>query len=212
MSNHGAKARIGMIGRRSAYPALQIVIEAFEPTRGAQEVTVPLGMALEHRKIGDGSPEVGAETTDGSWLRDAIAADHGAIALQHGREPFGVPDVPKVVQDRIAAAAFFFGGEMVVVDANRLADIAQLMKEAPLFSSAKVDGIEGCAETSTAIVDDELEAVFGPDSQRFQFAENSQPVRFILFGRQPPGEDFGVRLLWPHAQGNENRTLDAALD
>ncbi len=56
MSNHGAKARIGMIGRRSAYPAPQIAVEAFEPTRGAQEATVPLWMALEHRKIGDGSP------------------------------------------------------------------------------------------------------------------------------------------------------------
>ncbi len=153
----------------------------------------------------------GVETTDGSWLRDAIAADHGAMALEHGREPFGVPDVPKVVQDRIAAAAFFFGRKLVV-DANHMADIAQLVKEATLFGSAKVDGMEGCAETSTAIVDDEFEAVFAPDAQRFQFAEKSQPVHLILFDCLPPGEDLGVRLLWPHAQGNEKQTLDAALD
>ena len=90
-------------------------------------------MALEHSEIGDGGSEVGAKTTDGCGLRGAIAADNCEIPLEHGRELFCVPDVTEVAQDRIAAAAFFFGGELVVVNANGMADIAQLVKEAALL-------------------------------------------------------------------------------
>ncbi len=156
-------------------------------------------MALEHREIGDGGSEVGAKTTDSSWLRGAIAADNCEIPLEHGRELFCVPDVTEVAQDRIAATAFFFGGELVVVNANGMADIAQLMKEAALLGGAKVDGVECCAEAGTAIVDDEFEAIFAPDTQRFQFAEESQPVIFILLVGQTPGDDFGMFCLWPDA-------------
>ncbi|MCB0138163.1 MAG: hypothetical protein KDD75_23890, partial [Caldilineaceae bacterium] len=61
-------------------------------------------------------------------------------------------------------------------------------------------------------MDDEFEAIFAPDTQRFQFTEKSQPVTFILLVGQTPGNDFGVLCLWPDAQCNENRALDTALD
>src|SRR5690606_32913353 len=108
--------------------------------------------------------------------------------------------------------AFFFGGELVVVNANGMADIAQLVKEATLLGGAKVNGVECCAEAGTAIMDDEFEAIFAPDAQRFQFAEESQPVAFILLVGQTPGDDFGVFCLWPDSQRNQNRALDTALD
>ena len=107
-----------MIGSCSAYPAPQITVEAFEPTRGAQEAAVPVWMALEHGEISDGGPEVGAETTDGGWLLGAVPADNVTVTLADSGQPFGVPDVLEVAQDRRAAAAFFLVGELVVVDAN----------------------------------------------------------------------------------------------
>ena len=124
VSDHGTKASIGMIGRGSAYPASQITVEAFEPTRSAQEAVVSIWMAQEHSEIGDSGPEVVAETTDGFWLGGAVAADNRAITLEDSGQPFGVPDVPEVAQDRRAAAAFFFVGELVVVDANGIVEIA----------------------------------------------------------------------------------------
>ena len=65
-----------MIGSGGTNPAPQITVEALEPTGGAQETAVPVWMALEHSEIGDGGTEVGAQTTDGCWLRGAIAADN----------------------------------------------------------------------------------------------------------------------------------------
>jgi len=57
--------------------------------------------------------------------------------LEHGSELFGIPDVTEVAQDRSAAAAFFFGGELVVVNANGMADIAELVKEATFSVAPK---------------------------------------------------------------------------
>jgi len=45
--------------------------------------------------------------------------------------------VTEVAQDRSAAAAFFFGGELVVVNANGMADIAELVKEATFSVAPK---------------------------------------------------------------------------
>ena len=116
-------------------------------------------MAFLQEKIGDGGAEVAPEGGDGVGLGRAIFLEDLEGAAQNGGALFGLKDCDEIAVNGAALAAAFGGGE-VVVDANGLPDIAELMEEAALFDGVKVDGGQGCAEATAAIVDDQFQPQF----------------------------------------------------
>ena len=209
MSEHGAKAGVRMVGRGSALPAAQTAIEAFKATGGAKVFDVPVGVTCMEGKVGDGGPEVAAQASDRLGLGGAIAAYDLAIALEHGSEALGLPNLVKVTEDGFAPPPLFLAGEIFIRKTDGMVEVAQLMEKTALLGGAKVDGVEGCTQAAAPVMDDQFQPMLATDAQRFEFAQESQPLRFILLGGQTPGQDFRPPRLRPDAQSNEDRSLDA---
>ena len=148
-----------MIGQGRPCSPTEAAVEAFKPAGGAEMGHVPVGVTFVHGKVGDGRPEVAAETMHGLWLCQAILADDVAIALEHGGESFGLPNVVEVAENGFALPALFLAGEVFAADTNGVVEVAQFVEEAALLCSAEVDDVKGGTEARPAIMDDEFQAV-----------------------------------------------------
>ena len=73
---------------------------------------------------------------------------------------------------------------------NGLPDVAELVEQAALFDGIKVDGGQGGAQATAAIVNDQFQAGFAAQALLFQLAQEGQPAFGVLAVGQVPGQDF----------------------
>ena len=128
MGEHGAEAGIGVIGGSGPYPAPEAAIESFQPAGGAEVKERPVGVTCVKGKLGDSGPKVTAQTGDRFGLGGAIETHHLMIAVEHSGEPFGLPNLVKVVENGFAPPPLFLAGEVFVRETDGVVKIAQLME------------------------------------------------------------------------------------
>ena len=133
-------------------------------------------------EVSESRAEIRAEATDGIWLGGAVKTDDLAVTAEGSRRLFGLPDVVKVAEDGFALTLLLLAGQGLVADMNGVVEVAQLVEEAALLGSAKMDDIHGGAETSPAIMDHQLQPIVAMHACRFQVAEKVEPVVAIFLG------------------------------
>ena len=140
LSEQKGESGIGMIGGSSPDTSAEGAIKTLQATGGTEMRRIPVGMAQEDLKKGDGRAKVVTESAHGVGLRGAVAANDGEVTEKHGGEAFGLPDVMKVTKNGFAALSAGLCVETFVGDANGVVEVAELVEETALFAGSKVDG------------------------------------------------------------------------
>jgi len=200
-----------MIGVGAADTVPQESVEAFETAGCAQVLALPGWVAFLQAEVGDGGAEVAAEGGHGFGLAGAVLLHDAQGAVQDGAALLGLEDGDEVAEDG-AALAFTYGRWQVVRHVNGAPDVAKFVKEAALFGSVEMNGIQGSAQATTAIVNDQFQAVFTAQALLLELAQEGQPAFEIFTVGQLPGQHFLATAFRPDAQGDQQAAFAPAFD
>jgi hypothetical protein len=117
----------------------------------------------------------------------------------------------EVLEDGFASSSPLLGGEFVG-HMDGLIEVAQFVEEATLLLGIEVDSAQGRAQAAATVVNDQLQAVLASNPLSLQETEKGDPFLSILTVAQMPEHYLTAVRFWPHAQGNEGRTLESTFD